>query len=476
MIANRVRFTVLFLACVLGIHPAFTQDSHYWNRNYGSNSTLLGGAVIGANADLGSIYYNPAALAFRDSIRVSFSSSVYDVNYLKQQNVLADGMDASSLTVSTYPFTFIPSFKINDRTNLGFIFLTRMESEVDLHELDSGSYDIFSDGGSYPFVGVADYHNDMNERWYGGAVSHLLNSNSSVGVSLFIAYRWHEMISSYNASVVLPPASGGLINRYLVTDISRFVHYYNYKAIFKMGYYYDDPQFSFGISATLPSISLLGSGGSSARYYVSTLPDSSTSEELVDVLVFDEQNDMKAKHKYPATIGIGYTRKLTNWKLYASAEYFFPIQTYSIMEPVQQPNIRPAEWFNVNTNDLIGVETGARSILNLGFGFNYQMSEKKNLLGSITTDFNSLPSDAAFIGNNVTVSSWNLFHVSTGFSFRVLRFDLLVGLRYSVGKSAGHRQLVDMRTPRNDNLLIGDLDMNVDQSYRSLSFLFGFNL
>ena len=57
-----------FIAALLLLHTVsgsvvLAQDSHYWTNQYGTESWLLGGAVVGASADLASTYYNPAALA-----------------------------------------------------------------------------------------------------------------------------------------------------------------------------------------------------------------------------------------------------------------------------------------------------------------------------------------------------------------------------------------------------------------------------
>ncbi len=45
-----------------GLHSARGQDTQYWNLQYGTRSTLLGGAVIGSVSDLSATYYNPGAL------------------------------------------------------------------------------------------------------------------------------------------------------------------------------------------------------------------------------------------------------------------------------------------------------------------------------------------------------------------------------------------------------------------------------
>ncbi|MCK5573886.1 MAG: hypothetical protein KAJ12_14040, partial [Bacteroidetes bacterium] len=55
---------VVLLGSLLS-QAVLAQDSHYWNLHYGTQSTLLGGAVIGSVADLSAAFYNPGWLGLR---------------------------------------------------------------------------------------------------------------------------------------------------------------------------------------------------------------------------------------------------------------------------------------------------------------------------------------------------------------------------------------------------------------------------
>lgn len=62
---RKLQRTQLLTVSVLLIisSQAFSQDSHYWNIQYGTKATLLGGAVIGSVSDLSATYYNPGAIS-----------------------------------------------------------------------------------------------------------------------------------------------------------------------------------------------------------------------------------------------------------------------------------------------------------------------------------------------------------------------------------------------------------------------------
>ena len=57
---------------------AKAQDANYWTHQYGSRSTLLGGAVIGSVLDLSATYYNPGALSLIDEPDVLLAAKVFE--------------------------------------------------------------------------------------------------------------------------------------------------------------------------------------------------------------------------------------------------------------------------------------------------------------------------------------------------------------------------------------------------------------
>ncbi|MGB5872701.1 MAG: hypothetical protein WBH56_03175, partial [Bacteroidota bacterium] len=84
-----------FLVGTLLSQILLAQDTHYWNLHYGTQSTLLGGAVIGSVADLSATYYNPGWLALKKDAGVILSARVYDVNTLE---IEGDGIQKRSIS------------------------------------------------------------------------------------------------------------------------------------------------------------------------------------------------------------------------------------------------------------------------------------------------------------------------------------------------------------------------------------------
>lgn len=83
-------FTLLFRSI-----SVVAQDSQYWNLQYGTKATLLGGAVIGSVSDLSATYYNPGAVSLREP-KLILSAKVYEYDWIKIENGAGANRDLTS--------------------------------------------------------------------------------------------------------------------------------------------------------------------------------------------------------------------------------------------------------------------------------------------------------------------------------------------------------------------------------------------
>ena len=108
MIQLRINFT-LFLILLAFVNLS-AQDTHYWNLQYGTRSSLLGGAVIGSVSDIAATYYNPAAPALFPKSEILLGGKAYQYSSLKLNNDSGAGSDLESNAIEVAPTIFAGSF------------------------------------------------------------------------------------------------------------------------------------------------------------------------------------------------------------------------------------------------------------------------------------------------------------------------------------------------------------------------------
>jgi len=172
------------------VSAGYAQDSHYWNLQYGTKSTLLGGTVIGSVNDLSAAYYNPGAVALFEDPKLILSAVVYQFENITVVNGAGENKDLDYSSISPSPSFF--AFKINidstGRNKLAFSVLTRqaMDFEFETRQI------------SNDFAGVSDniteaaglyFLQNFNEIWAGATFSRKMSETVGLGVSAYVAYR-----------------------------------------------------------------------------------------------------------------------------------------------------------------------------------------------------------------------------------------------------------------------------------------------
>lgn len=183
---------ILFLIVfVLMLAPSYAQDSHYWNIQYGTKSTLLGGSVIGSVRDLSATFYNPGAVALFDDSKLILSAKVYQYEQVTVINGAGQNKDLDYSSISPSP-TFV-AFKINidttGKNKLAFSLLTRQSMNFDFETRQIGTERNLNEYGSNFAAGGLSLQQKFDEIWGGLTFSHKLNDFIGLGFTTYIAYR-----------------------------------------------------------------------------------------------------------------------------------------------------------------------------------------------------------------------------------------------------------------------------------------------
>src|SRR5687767_15177530 len=89
---------VLLISC----YSCISQDTHYWALQFGTRSSLMGGAVVGRVKDNSAIFYNPACLAFIDTSSITINADLYQLEKTRIENALRSEEHTSELQSLAY--------------------------------------------------------------------------------------------------------------------------------------------------------------------------------------------------------------------------------------------------------------------------------------------------------------------------------------------------------------------------------------
>ena len=392
----------------------YSQENNYWNIQYGTRSTLLGGAVIGSVSDLSATFYNPGAIALFPDVKFILSAQVYQLdNYLIKDGA-AKGKDLEFSNIVPSPnfvaFDFDFDFLGDDR--LALSILTRQNADVEFSTRIIDSLDVVqSDPGKESFAGGINLERKFNDVWGGITFSSKLNNVIGVGLTGYIAYRSHKASSITILEALLSTgqiASYSEINNYSFT---------NCRALLKGGIGINLNPLTLGLTVTSPGLNLFGSGSVGTHLFASGVDSTRFNSNY--------QDDINSKFNSSWALGIGGAYRLGNFKIHLSSEWYDAINKYNILDTEHYISQSSGEML---TNDL---SHEAKSIINYGLGLDYFANDSLIFSMSFTKD------QSAYVANTTTnlapSSAWDLIHIAAGSTFPLWKTEITVGIVYSTG-------------------------------------------
>jgi len=412
-----------------------SQDTHYWNVQYGTRSTLLGGAVIGSVSDLSATYYNPGAIALFKDAGFILSARVYQFEKITVEDGTGKGRDLTYSTVVPSPsfvaidinFNFLGddrlALSILTRQKMDFEFQTRLIDSLDILEGSPGKENI---------AGGISIEKTIEEDWFGLTYSSKASEIIGFGLTGYLAYRSQR--SSAQTIIQVLPSEGDIAS---YTDIDNY-RYDNFRALVKGGVGINLEPLTLGLTFTSPSINVAGTGSVGTNFFLSGID---TSNDGINGNQFQSnyQDEVKSQYKSSWAIGIGGGYRLGKFKFHVSAEWYDAVDKYFVLETEPFLAQDPEE---IITNDLTHE---LKSIINYGFGIDFFSSESLILSGSFVTDFTARVPETE---TNHSVSTWNIYHISGGTTFKIGNTALTLGLEYAFG-SKNIEQVIDINDPRN---------------------------
>ena len=465
MIASRSKIDKLLLIFLLisvgyfGLSSSLSaQDANYWTHQYGTRSTLLGGAVIGSVLDLSGTYYNPGGLSLIAEPATIEAAKVIQYPSITLSRRGQEGIDLSSSSLGPAPTLIAGTIPFKGLKNhwLGYSFLTRHQVSTGLAGSYFSSHDVLADPGPEAISSDLRLNIHLTESWFGLTWAYKIKKKIGIGISNYLLVRSHT--TNFQTFAEALSSDGELA----LAVNAREYYYLNYRMLWKIGAAFDFDRITLGLTLTTPSIKIYGRAntGLNTTAVGLDLNDDGTKDSF---MAADYQEKLDANYKTPISLGIGLTYKFQNVRLYGSAEWFASMSKYDVIN---------GEDFTIQSTGetaSFSVIHELESVMNFGVGIEYIFTPKLKTYASFTTDYSAANPDS---DTNLSISSWDIYHMMAGTDFILGNLSFTLGIGYAYGSRltrqlSGEIVLAAWKP-------LEETFSGLEYKYSSFKFIFGF--
>lgn len=459
-IKNQLNRVVLLFFLVVFVSQVQAQMmNHYWSQSYNSISSLLSGAVVAGDAGNASIYYNPANIAeIEEGSNISLAASFLTSNYYNKQNAMGEGKDLTSSSFLVQPQFFSIGVK-SPFNNWSFEIATfnRVKEQINFDFSETKKIN-FNENGipQNKLISHYTYKNYYSDDWIGIGGAYEVSDKFHLGISLNFSFS-SLYYSSINIAAVHPingdsTILGNVGSTLLAENVSsENVKFTNIRMIARIGAAYEIGDWRIGLNLSLPPLNILTTGKLAQRTYKEVyVTESSDGGLLVDYFIFDSQKDdlIKANYKLPFSIAFGVLYELGNNKrIYSTVEYFVGISPYKMIDARINTDITTDEIYQqLENKDWLSYAYGASPVLNIAFGYRWQIKPKVLFLMGLRTDFNNIRDyDYGDLNSyaKINTSELNIYYATSGFKFQYKRHQLIAGTQMSFGMEKNVEQIAN---------------------------------
>jgi len=396
-----MRYLLLIAIACISTAILNAQDSHYWTNQYGTQSWLLGGAVVGSTTDLSSTYYNPGAVAFNPDTSSVQSAITLNVT---RSSISTTEFDFRLRSGSSEPLPSLVAIKIPisflGSQSLVVSYLKRTNVSLDL---DGTSTSRTSDVAAYSVSGTV--IRDLSDSWFGCTWSRKFDSVHSIGITAYgsvVRSQYSSLISlaSFDATRT---ESGSL---------TEFEAYGTGRILAKLGYLYNGRPFSVGISVTTPALHILTLRGETR------IAQALQENDSMITLYGDRQSTLTAEYRTPMSVALGATWHGATTSLYITMEWFAGLNPYRPLTPKTFRGIIPDTVYSY------GEVVNSYPVVNVAIGMRTKITDRTSFYVSLIRDGSFLRSDET--ASNAIVN-YDLYHGTVGWNFAIDPIEFTVG-------------------------------------------------
>jgi len=351
-------------------------QGNYRFENHGNKSLLLNGAVTGTVDDLGMVYYNPARLAFVDTLGLTINAKAYEIRAYRFENALGENEVLKSSNFRGLPGMVAKSFRVKKwpKHRFAYSFISRSRTEFNLN-YRSGliESDVFSEiPGSELYETRAGFQSRLREEWQGLSWAYPLNENWSVGASVFVSF--YSLATSSNLTITAQGEDDGGV-AYFEERLG--FDQKSYGAFLLLSTAWKWKGMDMGFNAILPHLRLGGKAGLNADEILAV--QGSNQPGIFNTAVLSNLENTR-KTALQLSYGLGF-----DW---GRNRIHFNVDWHSAVQPYDRIRVDEDVREDFNLQELRFREE-LRPVVNFGLGGEIYIHEQLKAIASFSSDFSA---------------------------------------------------------------------------------------
>lgn len=462
-------------------------QNNYWTQQYSSYTMLTGGTGMSNSDDNSVFYYNPGAIGFIDTTSINISANLYAYDRVKLKNGAGQGLDLISNKMSVHAQVLAGNLYFKKAPRFRFVYgyvmrnFNRFEFEQQITR--DGDF-ITAAPGSEFYSGKFDFTFSNAEYWGGIGLGYKINDHVSVGLGHYGGYI--NIKNSYYQDLTVDAVNPDSVPYVASVDQRLKYQLDHFYILFKPGIDLRFGKHKIGLAAMLPSTRIFGRGkvyqsietGNLHYYAVDSLNILSV---YPNFMVLGDQKKVRTVIKLAPSISVGYDFETPKLKVSWMLEYFFKVKPYDLIYSDKPVYARPEDAYEQQPiPDFMRIRAGAYGVLNVGIGFDQQITRKIRLLTGFRTDFNNqIPMfRKSYIDyvTSVNPQFWNYMHFSIGVSLQNNNRKTYIGIIYKYGYSNYHKNFASMSNPSIENLFLGTNANNMVVDIHGVGITLGYSI
>jgi hypothetical protein len=335
------------------------------------------------------------------------------------------------------------------------------------------------------YEGLYNYRLRSSEYWFNLSISRVLSKRFSMGMTFILGYRYLDYVYDLSSNYVFK-------NELNVTNTASFHEYtetymYNIKFIYKLGFIYNINENSrIGINLTSSSLNLFGRGSnyhSISEVNVIGLLIDSIGFSYNDQLTSAYNDNLKANHKSPLNVSIGYNIEFRKQQFGVVLAFFNRVEDYKVVTGVNDGDFINTAIVKTDEANFLNLYYGQRYIINFAIGYQRTLNESFTILTGFRTNFSTSVNK-----NNVSIYNYNYlqdlvtnyYHLTVGNTFTLLKNKFIFGIDFGFNFLSKQPNIVNYTTPLIINNqgypLRGDVENNANTTNYMLGVVIGYSL